>query len=351
MSSLLQDDLETCLARTRDLWVEMRNQRIFITGASGFFGCWLLETLLWANRQWQLNAQITILTRNPKTLKQKAPHLAEQVEFVVGDVRSFRFPAGKFPYVIHAAADASAKLNSESPELMFDTIVEGTRRCLQFAAAAETRKFLFLSSGAVYGPQSPEVSHVSETWSGAAPDPLRTDSAYSEGKRAAELLCALAARNTKVEPKIARCFAFVGPYMKLDAHFAIGNFIRDQLNGNPICVKGDGTAIRSYMYASDLMVWLWTILFQGAPMRAYNVGSEQAVSIRELAYAVRETLVPHVDIQVSGTPGMSPAQRYVPSTKRAWSELGLTCEISLREAIRRTQSWFYDRKMALEDAQ
>ena len=147
--------------------------------------------------------------------------------------------------------------------LMFDTIVEGTRRCLEFALAAETRKLLFLSSGAVYGPQPPEISHVTEELGTAGRIRFDAASAYAEGKRAAEMLCAMAARNTKLEPKIARCFAFVGPYMKLDAHFAIGNFIRDQMRGSPIRVAGDGTALRSYMYAGELMVWLWTILFRG----------------------------------------------------------------------------------------
>jgi dTDP-glucose 4,6-dehydratase len=206
---------------------------------------------------------------------------------------------------------------------------------------------MFLSSGAVYGPQSLEVDNVTED-SATGPDPLDSASAYAEGKRAAELLCSMAARNTRLEPKIARCFAFVGPYMKLDAHFAIGNFIRDQLHGNPIRVAGDGTALRSYMYAGDLMVWLWTILFRGAPMRAYNVGSEQPVSIRELAHAVSETLTPKVGVEVLGTPG--PAQRYVPSTARARQELGLSCEVPLHEAIRRTQRWFLKTDLTLKGA-
>ncbi len=139
--------------------------------------------------------------------------------------------------------------------------------------------------------------------------------------------------------------------MKLDAHFAIGNFIRDQLRGNPIRIAGDGTALRSYMYAGDLMVWLWTILFRGAPLRAYNVGSEQSVSIRELANTVAETLTPQVGVEVLGKPSSGPAQRYVPSTARARRELGLACDVPLPEAIRRTQRWFLNTDPILKDAQ
>ena len=349
MPELLRDDLDECLARTRGLWEELREQRIFITGATGFFGCWLLETFLWANQRLQLNAQVTILTRRSEGLRQKTPHLAANPALTIleGDVRTFAFPAGKFSHVIHAATDSSVELNQQQPMLMFDTIVGGTRRCLEFALATGASKLLLLSSGAVYGPQSAEVGNLAED-STTGPNPLDSASAYAEGKRAAELLCSMAARSTQMEPKIARCFAFVGPYMKLDAHFAIGNFIRDQLQGNPIRVAGDGTALRSYMYAGDLMVWLWTILFRGAPLRAYNVGSEQSVSIRQLAHTVAETLAPKVRVEVLGKPGPGPAQRYVPSTSRVRRELGLSCEVPLHEAIRRTQRWFLNTDLTLK---
>ncbi len=351
MSQPLHDDLDHCMKCTGDLWDELRGQRVFITGATGFFGCWLLETLLRANRELQLDVQVTILSRNPDGMAKKAPHLAGDaaLRILKGDVRDFEFPQGSFSHVIHAAAEASVELNTQQPSLMFDTIVEGTRRTLEFAQQTEARKFLFLSSGAVYGTQPAEVSHVSEE-SSSGPNPLDPASAYAEGKRAAELLCALAAKSSTLEPKIARCFAFAGPYMKLDAHFAIGNFIRDQLRGQTIRVSGDGTALRSYMYAADLMVWLWTILFRGAPMRAYNVGSEQAVSIRELAYAVSEVLTPRVGVEVLGKPGTGAAQRYVPSTARARQELGLSCTFGLQDAILRTQEWARKTELALEDA-
>ena len=351
MSQQLREDLDQCLERTRELWEELRGERIFITGATGFFGCWLLETLLWANRRLHLGARVTILTRNPEAFKLKAPHLASDaaLETFAGDVRHFHFPPGSYSHVVHAATESSAELNRNDPLLMFDTIVDGTRRCLEFAVAADARRFLYLSSGAVYGPQPPKVSHIPEDFPGV-PNPLEAASAYGEGKRAAELLCSVISRGTPVEPTIARCFAFAGPYMKLDAHFAIGNFIRDQLRGGPIRVAGDGRPMRSYMYAGELMVWLWTILFRGRPLHPYNVGSEQAVSIAELANAVSEALEPRVPVEILGAPAPGPAHRYVPSTARAQSELGLECQMPLAEVIRHTHRWFKETNSALEAA-
>jgi dTDP-glucose 4,6-dehydratase len=342
MPELLREDLENCLRQTLPLWEEMRGQRIFLTGASGFFGCWLMESFLHANRTLQLGARMTILTRDAAAVRRKVPHLADEVEIAEGDVRSFPFPAGEFGYVIHAATDASAALNHEQPALMFDTIVEGTRRCLEFARAAHTRKFLFLSSGAVYGTQPPTLSHIGEEAT-SGPDPLNPANSYAEGKRAAELLCALYGGDGQLQVKIARCFAFAGPHMKLDQHFAIGNFIRDCMAGGPITVAGDGRAVRSYQYAGDLVVWLWTILLRGEPLRAYNVGSEEAVSIAELAERVARALRPSdgpaIEVKVLGKPSTAPAHRYVPSTARARQELGLACTVTLEEMVRRTRDW------------
>ena len=155
-------------------------------------------------------------------------------------------------------------MSDENPLLMLGSIVEGTRHTLEFARHSGTPKFLLTSSGAVYGRQPPTLTHIPEDYVGA-PDPLDPRSVYGEGKRLAEQLCALYAQQYGVQSKIARCFAFVGPYLPLDIHFAVGNFIRDGLRGEPIKVEGDGMSFRSYLYAADLTIWLWTILFSGLP--------------------------------------------------------------------------------------
>src|ERR687892_1968873 len=205
----LAADLNHVLNYTRHLWDELRGSRIFITGGTGFFGCWLLESFIWANDQLNLDARIAILSRSPDSFRMKASHLFghKTVSVIEGDVRTFDFPNGEFTHIIHAATEASAKLNDKNPLLMLDTIVEGTRHTLDFAVACKAKKFLLTSSGAVYGKQPSDMTHISEDYIGA-PDPLARVSSYGEGKRVAEHLCALYA-NSSLETKIARCFAFV----------------------------------------------------------------------------------------------------------------------------------------------
>jgi nucleoside-diphosphate-sugar epimerase len=334
-------DLNHILNHTPDLWKEVQGQKILVTGGTGFFGCWLLESFLCANDQLGLRATAVVLTRSPESFAAKAPHLAGHpaVRLIQGDVRTFEFPVGDFPIVIHAATEASAKLNQEDPLLMFETIVGGTRQTLEFARTHGTRRFLLTSSGAVYGKQPPEMTHLPEDHLGA-PDPMDPNAAYGEGKRAAEMLCRLYAHRFGLEPKIARCFAFVGPHLPLDAHYAIGNFIRDALRGGPIRINGDGSPLRSYLYAADLAVWLWTILLKGQTCRPYNVGSGKSISIAELADLVRRAVNPDLEIIVARQPDASqPPQRYVPSTERAGNELDLGSWIPLEAAIERTARW------------
>lgn len=337
-----ESDLRAVLEQTESLWSDVRGERIFLTGATGFFGAWLLETFCYMNRELALGAEAVALSRRPEAFRARMPHLFTDgtITLVAGDVRDFIAPQGSFRYVVHAATEASAKQLAEEPAEMLTTILDGTRRTLDVAVAASAQRVLLTSSGAVYGKQPAEIVQLPEAYAGA-PDPTQVASIYGEGKRASELLCALYAKQYGIECAIARCWAFCGPHLALDAHFAIGNFIRDVMSGGPIRIGGDGTPTRSYLYAGDLAVWLWTMLFRAPSLTAYNVGSERSVSIRELAHVVRDALNPKVEILVAkeSVAGAS-VSRYVPSIAKARMDLGLRETVGLQETIVRTAAWY-----------
>lgn len=338
------EDLEHVLAHTRELWRGARGQAFFITGGTGFFGRWLLESFAWANDALSLGMRATVLTRDPAAFARSAPHLTERgdVTCVPGDLCTFVFPPGRFDHLVHAAADTGVWTQGKAPDGLIDAIVAGTQHLLDFAAAAGVKNFLIISSGAVYGHQPMDLTQVAEDYPGV-PDPRVPGSIWGEGKRVAERLCTAHADQDGFAVKIARCYTFVGPLLQMDGHYAIGNFMRDGLCGKPIVVNGDGTPVRSYLYASDLAVWLWTILFRGLAARPYNVGSPEAVSIAELAGMVKDVFAqtsPMKIMQAAGSGG--PSSRYVPAISRAQTELGLEVRVPLAEAIRKTAAWHAD---------
>jgi nucleoside-diphosphate-sugar epimerase len=337
----LARDLDEILEHTDGLWHDLRGARIFVTGGTGFFGAWLLESFAWANRRHGLGAEAVVLSRDPAAAARRHPGLARAagLHWHKGDIRSFEFPGGEFSHVIHAAADATRVNSGTEPIEMVSTILDGTRRVLEFTRIRGIKRLLFTSSGAVYGRQPPELQFIEETFAGA-PDSMAPPSAYGESKRAAELLCALHGKSHGTESVVARGFAFVGPHLALDAAYAVGNFIRDGLRGGPIRVESDGTAWRSYLYAADMAAWLWTMLLRGVPCRPYNLGSEHAVTIAELANRVAGASGPTVAVQLAKTPTPGAlGERYVPSVARARLELGLAVWTDLPEAIRRTLGW------------
>lgn len=333
-------DLEHILEHTEGLWEDLRGGRLFVTGGTAFFGRWMLESFLKANDDLGLGAEATVLTRDPARFAARAPHIAGDpaVTLHAGDVRTFTFPDAGCTHILHMATEAGPGM---SPIASFRTAVAGTERVLNFAGVRGARKLLVTSSGAVYGTQPPDLERVSEEYIGG-PHPEDASRGYGHGKRAAEYLCSVAAATTDLEVKIARCFAFVGPLLPLDEDYAIGNFFGDALDGDHIGVKGDGTARRSYLYASDLAIWLWTILMRGESGRPYNVGSEEELSIAELAEMVANAARPGIKVRIAQVAtGVAPA-RYIPSTARARNELGVQAHVMLDEALRRTAQWHRD---------
>jgi dTDP-glucose 4,6-dehydratase len=244
------------------------------------------------------------------------------------------FPPGKFDYVIHLATASAAKVGAGGTALALNTLL-GTQRVLQFARSCRAKRLLFASSGAVYGHQPKELSHIPETYAGA-PNPQVQENAYGEIKRMSELLCTL---TPDVDCVIARGFSFVGPYLPLTDKFALGSFIRQALNGGPIRIHGDGSPVRSYLYAADLVIWLLTLLLRGQPNRPYNVGSDQAIDLAALAHEIGSMGKKEVTVEIAKARSLENAEYYVPLIERARSELGLDIKVPLATALQRTIEW------------
>lgn len=337
---VFQDDLDAMFSRLEGDWPKLAGKTIFMTGGTGFIGRWMLEALADADRRLGLGVRVRIVSRNAAAFAERAPNIANHPSFtfVPGDVLDLEAGSDRYDYVIHAATDASADLNENDPLRMFDTIVKGTRRALGFALAARASRVLFLSSGAVYGVQPWEIENVPEDYFGG-PDVTHYRNAYAEGKRAAEMLCGIYGKQFGIDIVSARIFALLGPLLSLDIHFAAGNFIRDAIAGRKVVVRSTGAAVRSYLYVTDLTVWLWTVCLRAKPNSVYNVGSEEGISIAQLAERVANLLggggfEVRGQIDAAWNPG-----RYVPSTAKIRNELGLELSVGLNEAIRRTAVW------------
>lgn len=319
------------------LFLSLSGASILITGATGWFGVWLLDVLCTADDALRLGLRISAVSRRPQRFLARYPGFAgdERITWIEADVRRLDPGCSDCTHIVHGATDSSSGSDPLSPRDQFDTIVEGSRRVLA-TAGPRCRGLLLVSSGAIYGPGRPDGARFSETDVGG-PDPSSLASVYAEGKRAAEQLGAIATA-VGVPVRIARCFAFVGPHMPFDRHFAIGNFIADAVRGRPITVKSDGRPRRSYLYMTDLVLALLSVLVNGTTGRAYNVGSDAAVSIEELAHVV-DRVVGGQGVVIGGAPS-DPSDRYVPDTARLRAELGFVRGVELETAISKTAAWY-----------
>ncbi len=330
LQDFLADDLRPLLAQHP--LPELHGKRLLLTGATGFVGSWLLLAIQCLNET-GAGIQVTALSRDPQGFLERAPEWTDTpwLSWLQGDIRDFPPPEGPIDAIIHGATDTSARFAREHPEALYASIVHGTEHLLRLAAGKNIRRLLLLSSGAIYGEQPADLAQLPEDY---CPNPETTPEPYGEGKRMMEKFALRFAQEHALDLVMARGFTFVG--FGLGEHLAISQFIENAQENPFIAVKGDGQAVRSYLYAADMAVWLLTILARGTPQRAYNVGSPHAVTLMETATQVRDRLAPDKRVAILDTDAPAPRRRYVPDTRRAENELGLRAWTPLALAVQRT---------------
>jgi nucleoside-diphosphate-sugar epimerase len=331
------EDLNGALAQCSDEMRALDNAHVLLTGGTGFVGKWLAAVFMHAVAALHLKARLTILTRHSESFIALNPEIARShsVAVVHGDV--CRPPDGLplFDAVIHGAGLTNIKDRMVRPKDVLATAFDGTRQILNLASLSGKIPLLFISSGAIYGKQPIDMPHMREN-AALGPDTTCPGNAYHEGKRVGEMLCAIEHQSTGVQAKIARLYAFIGPFLPLDSHYAIASFVCDALNGRPIRVLGDASTVRSYLYAADMSAWLWKILLRGEVLRPYNVGSRHGITLRELAALVQSEVRPESPVEIAAaSERTAEADVYVPDTTRIVGELGAEESVPLYDAIGR----------------
>jgi UDP-glucuronate decarboxylase len=315
----------------------LNNKTILITGGTGFFGRWLLQILCYLIKEKKFNIHIYVLSRDPgKFIVTNTDCSFEQlIHFISGDITSFKIPNIKLDYLIHMATTAASEtFHGEDQLQKLDLLYKGTRNTLEQAIRAGVKKVLFTSSGVVYGPSN-VVMFTEEMLQ--APMTTMVSSALGEGKRLAEYLVNYYALKGGFQYSIARCFSFFGPFLPLDIHYAIGNFVHDALNKDEITVKGGGYELRSYLYIADAWVWLLKLLTH-ADNEIYNVGSSNSISIGDLASLVRDTLAPEKQVRFLGLShdmGNFSRNSYIPDNTKILMRHGLSEWTLLSDGIKR----------------
>jgi dTDP-glucose 4,6-dehydratase len=307
---------------------------LLVIGGSGFFGKSILDMFQRGKlARWNIN-KVIAMSRNAKRLKIETPELVQgNVELLELDITTTN-SLPEADYVIHAAASTDARNYVTAGENERKNIQAGALNYCRLAKKYKNTKTLYVSSGAVYGTQPPEIKHIEESYQFRDLDDITEGKRdYAVAKRDAEgLIKEMGDEGFSVS--IARCFAFVGPWLPLNQHFAIGNFIADGLAGRSINVKANHLVYRSYMYADDLIIWLMNILDNSSlDCPIYNVGSDEEISIFDLA----EKIASYFNVcTVIGKIDKKKEDRYLPSVNKAKDILRLDRKFDITSSINET---------------
>ena len=339
---LVHEDLDKALKGQVERLAPLKGDMLVVTGGTGFMGTWISELVAYLNDRHAFETRLVLLARSTDQFRSQRPHLAnrEDIQLLKSDVRHTIEVPKETNWLIHAAANPDTRFHSNNPIETMSVIADGTTAILRAVdRCSHFKMFLNVSSGLIYGSQPVDLDRMPEHYSGA---PLcgSNASAYAEAKRYAETLCSAARSQARIPVATVRPFAFIGPYQSLESPWAINSFVKDALTGNPIRVLGDGKTVRSYMYASDMAVWMLRILTGATSGQSYNIGSTEAISLESLAELVAGHFSARPEIRLGLGVGEIYRQRsrLVPDVTLAQG-LGLELKTNLAEALGRTIQW------------
>jgi len=322
--SLEIDDLMEVSNRTKSFHVNFSNSRILVLGGTGFLGSWLVESLLQINKQSNLNVQIHVPARNVS----KLAHLSEKNLQVYNhnfDSEQFLGSKGNFDYIFHALTPTVSD--------NLDPVLSITKLLLQDIEEWKSPpRLVHLSSGAIYPKSIASLGPIVEQEVSLSTDLTR----YGTLKWKLEKEIVSKTQSGVINGISPRLFAFAGPRIPLDAHFAIGNFMSQGIHGKDILVRGNGNTVRSYLHPVDAVIWL----LKSAVIKEneiLHIGSENGFSIATIAEKVARIF----DVNTILGGNEQEASIYYPNNSLTRKTLDCSEEIDLDNAIIRWKKWIH----------
>ena len=276
MKEIVRQDIMSIISSECIDWNLFENKTVLITGATGMLPSYMALTLMQLNISRNLNIKIILLVRNRNKAERVFSDFlpSSEIEILEQDVCKPIEYCGKINYIIHAASQASPKFYGTDPVGTALPNIIGTYNLLELAKAKQSEGFLFFSTSGVYGNLSSEDQSISEKMQGTI-DPLHVRSSYFESKRMGENLCVDYHSQYGIPAKIIRIFHTLGPGIDVNDGRAFSDFCKSIIKNEDIVLKSDGSARRTFCYASDAVKAYFIVLLKGIPGEAYNVGSEK----------------------------------------------------------------------------
>src|SRR5215217_3234117 len=303
--------------------------RAVITGAAGFIGSHLSETLL--DRGWTVVGIDNLLTGDISNIA----HLAgRDFMFVKHDVTNYIYVDGPVDLVLHWASPASPIDYLELPIPTLKVGALGTHKALGLAKAKNAR-FVIASTSEVYG--DPLEHPQKETYWGNV-NPIGPRGVYDEAKRFAEAMTLAYHRFHGVDTKIVRIFNTYGPRMRLRDGRAVPAFMSQALRNEDVTVFGDGTQTRSFTYVSDLVAGILR-LSESDTNEPVNIGNPHELTIEEIARTIINLVGSKSQLVYRPLPVDDPKQRR-PDITRARTILGWEPKVHLEQGLLKTVDYF-----------
>lgn len=343
----VREDLKNIISEKLS-WSKFKNKNILITGGNGFLASYIIKSLLSANIFYRLNLKIICLVKNKISKLNRLKFIKNNKNLTIV-YHNLESPLPKdFPvsdFIIHSASKASPKYYNDDPVGTLSSNSIGTFHLLEYAVKCKSKKFLFFSSGEVYGIPLNKNKKIKEDDYGYL-DPTKLRSCYAESKRMGETMCLAYSKQFNLNVNIARPFHTYGPGLDLSDGRVFADFVADVVLKKKININGNGLEKRCFCYLSDATVGFIKILLNGVNGEVYNLANPSCeISIKNLAKLI-SNLFPERNIKIKFNNSVikkgylkSPVVRALPSIKKI-KKLGWFPKTSLEEGFRKTINSF-----------